>query len=1088
MQFRLLGQLEVVDDRGGLIPLGGLKQRAVLAALLTHPNQPVSKARLAEWLWPTGPPPSASHTIEVYASRLRHLLSDGGTQLTAGAGGYWLRVRTGALDTDRLESLIARADREAHDHPELAAATLDSALRLFRGPVLGDLAEFDFAVPEVVRLENIRLVLIERRAELQLGSGNAADLTGSLEARVSEHPTRERLWELLMLAYCREGNQAAALNAYARARGYLAEELGIDPGPALADLHLRVLRQDPGLPCPPPPRPGRQPDSGPPGRAPTPGRILRIAIAALCLTALLLPGSRQPSRTGDEVLLADTTTGAVIARLPAVRALQMWHADGLFWILRGNSEGQAVSLLGVDESSGAIAREFASPYGDVGFVLALPDALWVTDYQHPEVARIDPRTGMVVDRITFGGGPEPQFRGTSTGGEQVVLGGGHLWIGRTGEVVKIDPVERRVVHRFALPYEWGLIANGDRVWICLQDGVTWIDVRTGEQGPVASIIRPQNLVAVGDGVWATDPYGHVYAVNAAGRAHLRSTDDSTTTLQTVRNGSAVWLANGTSTVVATDLGTAEERAYRFGNPVQAIAVGERTLLVGTLEESRADRPASSAATDPDERVLRMAWARSTGDPLDPALVDPAANPWHAQLARLACAQLMRVEPDARGPSLVPDLAEGPPVVSPDGLTYRFVVRGDRVFAPPASRPVTARDVVFSIERAMAAAPLGTSPAAKTLRRVRGAAALLDRRTRHLAGLSSAGNVVTVRLSSPQPDLPWRLAMTDLCVVPEGSPAPSGLVLPPAGAGAYYFTAHENGGRTVLRRNPNHRGRTALDADSIVVDESQSPASSSTAAADGRLQHVAYDDPAFTPSTLGLRSATEGALSYRAGKLLSVHYLAFNAGRRPFNEPGSRRAVVAALDRAALAAIRGGVPSNGLLPHGIFERSDTDSLPDVSGTPLRSRRVLGLGFQRGCGQCAAVADQVADQLRSLGLVVRAVPLDEVTGVSLLRSDVDLVLGQTRLPYPDPATFLVTMLGTDVPDAWLPPGVVTEASGLAGRSGDARVRDALRLAEEWARDAPVAVYATGVMGELLSGLTCPDQVDTGTGLELVQCTLE
>src|SRR6266511_5767172 len=137
---------------------------------------------------------------------------------------------------------------------------LGEELVLWRGHALADLAEARFAQPEAARLEELRLTAFEDRIEADLSLGRHAELVGELEALSAQHPYRERLRAQLMLALYRSGRQADALALYQETRRLLVEELGIEPGPELQDLHRRMLNQDPLLAAPPPseqePEPG----------------------------------------------------------------------------------------------------------------------------------------------------------------------------------------------------------------------------------------------------------------------------------------------------------------------------------------------------------------------------------------------------------------------------------------------------------------------------------------------------------------------------------------------------------------------------------------------------------------------------------------------------------------------------------------------------------------------------------------------------------------------------------------------------------------------------------------------------------------
>ncbi len=234
MEFRILGPLEVIDG-GRSLRLGGGRQRAILALLLTRPNEVVSTDRLIDELWGAQPPKTALNTLQYYVSQLRKAL--GSDRILTRPPGYLIDLGPGELDLERFESLLERDDAEA----------LREALAIWRGPALADLAFEPFAQAETARLEELRLATLERRLQLDLEGGRAADLVGELQALISQHPLRERLRGQLMLALYRSGRQADALAAYQEARRTLVESLGIDPSPALQELERAVLRQDPSL-------------------------------------------------------------------------------------------------------------------------------------------------------------------------------------------------------------------------------------------------------------------------------------------------------------------------------------------------------------------------------------------------------------------------------------------------------------------------------------------------------------------------------------------------------------------------------------------------------------------------------------------------------------------------------------------------------------------------------------------------------------------------------------------------------------------------------------------------------------------------
>src|SRR5919197_715711 len=224
------------------VPLTGQKQRALLALLLLEANRVVSTDRLVDALWGDQPPRTAATSLQNFVSQLRKLL--GPQTLVTRPPGYLLRIDPEELDLERFRRLV---DDARNEPPDARAAKLRSALDLWRGPPLADLGFETFAQSEIGRLEELRLVVVEDRIEADLEAGHHGEIVGELEAFADENPLRERLRAHLMLALYRSGRQAEALQIYHDTRRVLVEELGIDPSPALQQLHGAILRQDASL-------------------------------------------------------------------------------------------------------------------------------------------------------------------------------------------------------------------------------------------------------------------------------------------------------------------------------------------------------------------------------------------------------------------------------------------------------------------------------------------------------------------------------------------------------------------------------------------------------------------------------------------------------------------------------------------------------------------------------------------------------------------------------------------------------------------------------------------------------------------------
>jgi predicted ATPase/DNA-binding SARP family transcriptional activator len=249
IEFRILGPVEA-SAHGRSLPIGSPKQRALLALLLAHANQTLSRERLIDELWADAPPASVDSAVHVYLSRLRRVLESAGEggALVREPHGYRLAVEREQLDAARFEDLVEAGSKAlSAGEAERAAERLREALELWRGPAFADVQTEQFAAVAGGRLEELRISALEQRLEADLSLGRHHELIGELEQLVYEHPYRERLRAQLMLALYRSGRQADALHVYRRARETLVDELGIEPGAELQRLERAILTQDPAL-------------------------------------------------------------------------------------------------------------------------------------------------------------------------------------------------------------------------------------------------------------------------------------------------------------------------------------------------------------------------------------------------------------------------------------------------------------------------------------------------------------------------------------------------------------------------------------------------------------------------------------------------------------------------------------------------------------------------------------------------------------------------------------------------------------------------------------------------------------------------
>jgi DNA-binding SARP family transcriptional activator len=263
VDVRVLGAFEVV--RGGVVLTPSApKLRRVFALLAIHANRVVRIDQLIEELWEDRPPFSANTTLQTYVYQLRKLLgwsarADGSARQADGQevtlrttpGGYLLSLPAGALDAKRFEQLAeeGRAKLDAGDL-DGASKTLRQALQLWCGPAFTAVSTGPLLQAEVVRMEELRKIVLGHRIEADLQLGRHAELIGELTTLVTQQPTHEGFQAKLMLSLYRSGRRSEALQAYQRARSVLARELGLEPSAELQRLHQAVLAADPSLDAP----------------------------------------------------------------------------------------------------------------------------------------------------------------------------------------------------------------------------------------------------------------------------------------------------------------------------------------------------------------------------------------------------------------------------------------------------------------------------------------------------------------------------------------------------------------------------------------------------------------------------------------------------------------------------------------------------------------------------------------------------------------------------------------------------------------------------------------------------------------------
>jgi DNA-binding SARP family transcriptional activator/DNA-binding beta-propeller fold protein YncE len=536
MDFRILGPLEVADD-GSPVALGRGRQRALLALLLLHANEVVSTDRLIDELWGERPPATAQTGLHGYVSQLRKLL--GSRRVETRGSGYLLRVEEGEVDGERFES-VARAGRYA------------DALAVWRGPALADFAYAPWAQAEIGRLEELRLACWAGRIDLDLDAGRGAELVGELEALVAAHPLRERFRAQLMIALYRSGRQADALEAYRAARQKFVEELGIEPGEELRELHKRILAHDPELSAIQPrgksPSPARSEADQPRrrrGRRRLVGLAVLVVVAAAAVAAISFGrDDPRPVVVPNSVVKIDPKTNEILAVVPVGGGPVALASVGRnLWVANRTDD----TLTRVDMGS-----HETRTFGSFSYPLSLAaesTRVWVGSESRAEVIAIDGAIGSVLERLRVN--PVPAGF--------VAFGEGSLWVSHGAFYPGLRPETEWAFSRIdVLGRDVTTTRPRDRVlgaWMAVGLGAAWIsltgagellriDAQDGRRQRIRVGSTPLG-VSVGYGaVWvASGDDDAVRRVNAATGNVEDIVDVGDQPLALAAGAGSIWVAN-----------------------------------------------------------------------------------------------------------------------------------------------------------------------------------------------------------------------------------------------------------------------------------------------------------------------------------------------------------------------------------------------------------------------------------------------------------------------------------------------------------------------------------------------------------------
>jgi YVTN family beta-propeller protein len=878
-----------------LVPIGGVRQRSLLAILLLNANRVVSRERLIEELSGDERGPASDHALRVQTSRLRQALRadgiEGEPRLIAQAPGYVLRVEPGELDLERFEQLVADGRRALADGSgERAVELLRAAESLWRGGPLADLEFQPSARLDIERLEELRLTVVEERVEAELALGRHAALVGELETFVAQHPLRETGRAHLMLALYRSGRQVEALDGYRAARTQIDEEFGLHPGSRLRGLETAILQQDAALELP------ARTDSAVPLPPPSGGKrkgwLLVGAMAAIAGSIAVVIAATGGGHvglrpvTGDGLVQVSARTGKLLAFV-ALDAPPTRIAASPRWLWVSHYDAGTVSA--VDPRARAVRQTISVGDGPTGLAVAGGD-VWVANTLDGTVSRIDAGTRTVVQTIAVGSEP------TAVAG-----GGGAVWVANRADdtVSRLDASSGRVTGRVRVGRGPSALAvDGASLWVANQDaGTVWrVDARDNQVVQTLHVGDAPAAIAAGPGgIWIADSLDST--VSRIDRA--RGIVSSTIPVRGTPGGLA---ANGRSVSVTDEdggtlaaigsSGTTVDWRSRAGARTGPLAVAGGALWVGT----KAGGPSHRGGT---VTVIDGGFGIRSIDPVYAEEVSPA------ELSGLTNDGLVTLN-HAAGPSgaqLVPDLAVALPRPSADGRTYAFRMRpGIRYSTGRTVRPSDVRRTFERLFELRAGAGIYDV--------IAGAAACLRHRRCDLsAGIvaNDRDNTVTFHLSVPEPEFLFTLTLPYADVVPATTPSRVARTPLPA-TGPYTISAYVPGREVRFTRNPRFRVWSPAAQpdgfpDRIILRAGLDRGRAATLVEQGRADLMMNTGAAPAGHRDLLRTRLPGRLRVHTSLITIFDFL--NTRAPPFDDVRVRRALNYAIDRNRVVALLGG---------------------------------------------------------------------------------------------------------------------------------------------------------------------------------------
>jgi YVTN family beta-propeller protein len=813
------------------------------------------------------------------------------------------------------------------------------------------------------------------------------------------------------------------------------------------------------------------------------GGLLLVAAAIAAGIVALAGGSATVRAAANTVAVINTRTNRVVGVVAVgARPGAIAFGSGSLWV--ANQDDQTVSR--VDAATLATVRTLSLADPPTAIATA-GTGVWVATTSptgtFDSATRIDPEFDTI--------GPTVRVGNVVPGTPAALASGvGGLWVAPfSGELTRLGPQTGRVAQQVDPNAAPAGVAVGDgAVWVSdnSADTVTRIDP-TGLTTPIAVGHSPGGIAVGAGGVWVADTDDNaVVRIDPDTRSVTAKIPVGDAPAGVAVGAGSVWVANsGDGTVSRINPAGDNATTIEVGGSPQQLTVADERAWVTV------DQPAIPTAGAVASGGTARLELQSDVSSMDPAL---AFDPWSWQLLYATCAKLLNYpdKPGAAGSQLIPEVAQSLPTRSPDGRTYTFTIRPGLRFSPPSNQPVTAQTFKSTIERVLNPRMQTKTgpPTGSEFADIVGERAYTAGNATHISGVTVSGNRLTIRLRTPAPDLPSRLAQPFFCAVPADTPIdPKGVRVIPS-AGPYEVASYTPGQGIVLIRNPNYHGNRPHRLARIEVKIGVAPDRAVTQVEAG-LADYAIDGEisAGDAPTLAARYGP-GSPATRAGHQQyfvtaqpTLDFLALNTHRPLFANTRLRLAVSYAIDRAALAALGGSdgtlpdQPTDHYIPPGVPGYTNSHTYP-LTGDPARARK-LATGHQGAtailytCDQapCDQQAQLITTELAAIGLHVQTKPLSPATlFTKIINPDepFDIAFVTYTADYLDPDDFLNLLLesGTILP-VFNNPTYQTQLTAATRLSGPKRYLTYARLDADLARNAaPWIAFGNASTHELFS----------------------